>query len=129
MSSSEEDILINSTVNNCLCTYPECNKPVVNRTIGLCPRCVYKITRFEERLDRWLSVFYSDLALTDVMGWYRKCSRDECRRECLDEDFYVQGCSCCPCFLELKYITNRIDNYIFPTEEWMQHLKEKIEKR
>jgi hypothetical protein len=123
--SLENAVIVTSTIDNRFCTYPECNKVVLNKNIGLCPRCIYKITHFEERLDRWLSVYYPDISLEDVVGWYQRCSKDECKRECLEEGFYIQGCTCCPCHLELQYIPHRIDNQILPSNEWMKEITDR----
>lgn len=108
------------------CNFPECSKTVIDKTLGLCPSCTYKICKFEERLDRWLSTFHPDLALEDVMGWYCKCLREKCVRDCLDTDFYYQGCDCCPCSRQLGYIARRINNQMYPDEQWINNLRIQI---
>ena len=111
-----------------ICQFPGCDRIVIDKTIGLCQNCIYKISRFEERLDRWLSNFHKDLALEDVMGWYCKCVSEKCTRCCLEESFYFPGCECCPCNLQLQYIPERINNSIYPYPDWIDKLQSKIEK-
>lgn len=125
-SRAAENVNINESFEGITkCFFPECSKRV---TYGkrLCYSCSHKICRYEERLDRWLAIFHSDLALEDVMGWYCKCILPKCVRDCLDVDFYYQGCECCPCNRQLGYISQRINNQMYPDEEWIRELRIKI---
>lgn len=108
------------------CNFPGCQKNVIDKFVGICPSCIYKVSKFEERLDRWLATFHPDLALEDVMGWYCKCLREKCVRDCLDQSYYYQGCECCPCNLQLGYISRRINNQMYPDKEWMDELRKQI---
>jgi len=114
-------------VSRRICTFDGCNKIIIDKDGDLCPSCIYKVCRYEESLDRWLATFYPDLSLEDLNGWYCKCVRDECVRDCLDVDYYYPGCECCPCNLKLTYISRKINNRIMPNIEWMEELLAKID--
>lgn len=106
------------------CSFPDCqeNCNVVGR--DLCDGCFIKVVRYECALDEWLQREHPDLFLDDVTSWYTKCTRQICKRDCLEPNDY---CECCPHFLQMGYQRFKIENMLMPTREFLLALHENRE--
>lgn len=104
------------------CQYPGCVKRVNVPGRTLCDECYDKVVRYEFALDEWLEREHPDLFLTDVIGWYTICVREQCMRDCLEQDpAFV--CDCCPHYQLTRYIAYRIDEVLMPTRMWLDLYK------
>lgn len=101
------------------CTFPECVKNVNIPGRDICDDCFNKVVNYETNLDKWLSQHHPHLILDDVIGWYTKCIRTTCQRDCLEPN---DICECCPHFLVTRYQRFKIDNNIMPTRDFLSFL-------
>lgn len=104
-----------------LCSYPNCNNQLQNVGGQLCDRHFSLVVQYEEALDKWLEINHPSIFLEDVLGWYTKCVKTACERDCLDcDEFNI--CECCPHKLTMGYQSFKIENMIMPTKDFLDNI-------